>query len=46
MEHGGSVNACDVDIFYLYVYLFVLVCGGVYINTLYPPDIAVSTGAF
>ena len=46
MEHGGSINACDVDVFSLFVYLFVLVCGGYAGETLYPPEIAMSTGAF
>ena len=43
MERGGSAHACDIDIFYLYVYIFVLVCACYVYDTLYPPEIAMST---
>ena len=46
MEHGGSVNPCDVDISILHVFIFVLVCGGYASETIYPAEIAMSTGAF
>jgi len=46
VERGGSVDVCDMDISILNVYLFVLVCGGMWFNTLYPARIALSTGAF
>ena len=46
MEHGGSLNPCNIDIFILFVYIFVLVCAGYAGETLYPREIALSTGAF
>ena len=46
MERGGAVIACDMDIFVLFVYLFVLVCAGYAGETLYPTAILLSTSAF
>ena len=46
MGHGGNAEPCNIDVFYLYVYIFVLVCAGYAGETLYPREIAVSTGAF
>ena len=46
MEDGGRRDACDMDIFILFVCLFVLVCAGCGGETLYPREIALSTGAF
>ena len=46
MEYGGNAKPCNIDVFYLYVSLFVLVCGGYAGETLYPRENAVSTGAF
>ena len=43
MEDGGAVDASDMDIFILNVYLFVLVCVGIVGETLYPIAIPVST---
>ena len=46
MECGGAVIACDMDIFILFVYLFVFVCAGCGGETLYPREIALSTSTF
>ena len=46
MECGGTVIACDMDIFNEYVYLFVMVCVGYAGETLYPVEIALSTSTF
>ena len=43
MEHGGSVDACDMDILMGFVCLVVLVCAGYAGETLYPIAIPVST---
>jgi len=43
VECGGAVIACDMDIFILFVYLFVFVCAGYAGETLYPTAIPVST---
>ena len=46
MECGGAVIACDMDIFGLNVRLVVSVCAGLWLDTLYPIAIPVSTSAF
>jgi len=46
VERGGGIDACYVDIFYLYVRIVVLVCAGYAGETLYPRENALSTGVY
>ena len=44
MECGGAVTACGICFEWANVYLFVSVCAGLWLDTLYPVAIPVSTG--